>query len=251
MKEEKLKEAFSRIKEDILNLGKEISTVREEFLDTNQLIKQLNEEIIELKIEKIAENSEKTSLETLKQTSTLRQIIPTHLANPTDNPTHPQEIGGLKYSNIGISIGNEGVPTDRQTDRQTDTPTHFIPENIQYPENKTVELDIQKAADILDSLNTLKKQIRHKFKHLTNQEMLVFSTIYQLEEQNPESVTYKEIALKLHLSESSIRDYVQRIINKGIPIKKYKINNKKLILSISQDLKRVATLSTIIKLREL
>ena len=149
------------------------------------------------------------------------------------------------------STGNEGVPTDRQTDRQTDTPTHFIPENIQYPENKTVELDIQKAADILDSLNTLKKQIRHKFKHLTNQEMLVFSTIYQLEEQNPESVTYKEIALKLHLSESSIRDYVQRIINKGIPIKKYKINNKKLILSISQDLKRVATLSTIIKLREL
>ena len=81
--------------------------------------------------------------------------------------------------------------------------------------------------------------------------MLVFSTIYQLEEQSPNTVTYKEIALKLGLSESSIRDYVQRMMNKGISIKKNKINNKTLILSISPELKRIATLSTIIKLREL
>ena len=80
--------------------------------------------------------------------------------------------------------------------------------------------------------------------------MLVFSTIYQLEEQNIEP-NYKGLALKLGLSESSIRDYVQRMINKGIPIKKHKINNKKLVLSISSDLKKIASLSTIIKLREL
>jgi len=226
MDEEKLKQSFSKVKKDMDFLSYEITQIKQD-------------------INKIKEFLDDFS------TSTLRQINPTHLANPTDNPTHPQEIGGLKCPNMSLSIGNEGASTDRQTDRQTDNPTHFMPKNTQSQENKTIESDIQKAADILDSLDTLKKQIRHKFKHLTNQEMLVFSTIYQLEEQNSDLATYKEIALKLHLSESSIRDYVQRVINKGIPVKKQKINNKKLILSISQDLKKVATLSTIIKLREL
>ena len=81
--------------------------------------------------------------------------------------------------------------------------------------------------------------------------MAVFSTIYQLEEQNPRLSNYKQISIKLGLSESSIRDYVQRMINKGIPIKKQKIDNKKLILSISSELKKIATLPTIIQLREL
>ena len=80
--------------------------------------------------------------------------------------------------------------------------------------------------------------------------MLIFSTLYQLEDENNE-VTYKILSQVLKLSESSIRDYVQRIINKGIPIKKEKPDNKKVILSISKDLKKIASLSTIIKLREI
>ena len=80
--------------------------------------------------------------------------------------------------------------------------------------------------------------------------MSVFSTIYQLGELEQE-LTYKIISKHLKLSESSIRDYVQRMINKGIPIKKQKINNKKICLSISLELKKIATLSTIIQLREL
>jgi hypothetical protein len=41
------------------------------------------------------------------------------------------------------------------------------------------------------------------------------------------------------------------MINKGIPIHKNKINNKKITLSISPDLKKIASLPTIIRLREL
>jgi transposase len=81
--------------------------------------------------------------------------------------------------------------------------------------------------------------------------MAVFSTIYQLEAENKERSNYKEIALRIGLTESSIRDYVQRIMNKGIPLKKQKIDNKRVILTISPDLRKIATLSTIIKLREL
>lgn len=226
MDEEKLKQSFLNVKKDIELLGQEILQIRQDLHEIKQFLNDFS-------------------------TSALRQITPTYLVNSTDNPTVPYEIEGLKTPNTDSSIGNEGASTDRQTNKQTDTSTHSLPKNIQNQENKTIELDIQKATNILDSLDVLKKQIRRKFKYLTNQEMLVFSTIYQLEEQDPSLVTYKEIALKLSLSESSIRDYVQRIINKGIIIKKQKINNKKLLLSISQELKRVATLSTIIKLREL
>ena len=81
--------------------------------------------------------------------------------------------------------------------------------------------------------------------------MLVFSTLYQLEEQGELGIDYRKIALKLSLSESSIRDYVQRLVNKGIPIIKTKQNNKKITLVISKDLKKIASLSTILRLREL
>ncbi|MDD5191754.1 MAG: hypothetical protein PHH54_05310 [Candidatus Nanoarchaeia archaeon] len=226
MEEEKIKEAFSKVKQDILVLGNEISQIKSEIYEIKHLLEVFRN---------------------MLNTSTLRQISSTHPVTPTNNPTIPYEIGGLKDQNLSISTGNEGVPTDRQTDRQTDNQTHFLSEIPQ----KSIEKDIQEASEILASLDALKREIRFKFKRITQQEMLVFSTIYQLEEQDPDNVTYRQIALKLKLSESSIRDYVLRMINKGIPIKKHRINNKKLILSISPELKKIATLSTIIKLREL
>ena len=109
---------------------------------------------------------------------------------------------------------------------------------------------IEEVSKILASLDTLKKDLRHKFKNLTKQEMLVFSTLYQLQEENF-TVDYSIIASKLNLSESSIRDYIQRIIQKGIPIQKNKENNKKILLSLSEDFKKIASLQTILQLREL
>ena len=82
------------------------------------------------------------------------------------------------------------------------------------------------------------------------QELLVFSALYQIDEEKGYA-DYKSIAIKTNLTESSIRDYIRRLINKDIPLTKEKINNKTIKLSISDSLKRVATLSTIIKLREL
>jgi hypothetical protein len=287
MKEEKLKEAFSKIKEDMLNLGKEISDIRTDLLESNQLMKQINEEIIKLKLHEIAgKPPSKTSTDTIKTS--------THPVTSTDTSTHPQEIGGLKTPNLDISIGNQGVSTDRQTDKQTvrhilrhiiskdskdfkpkesilPTTTKkkepikqedVVPNNLEEQEEqeekkeqteqeKPIQQQISEASEILDSLDNIKKDIRRKFKRITQQEMLVFSTIYTLEEQDPEGADYKKTALKLGLSQSSIRDYVQRMIVKGIPITKEKLNNKKIILHISSELKKIATLSTIIKLREI
>ena len=80
--------------------------------------------------------------------------------------------------------------------------------------------------------------------------MAVFSAIYTFEEQGF-VVDYSLISQKLGLSESSIRDYVHKIIKKGIPLLKSKENNKKVALSISQDLKKIASLQTILNLRKL
>ena len=80
--------------------------------------------------------------------------------------------------------------------------------------------------------------------------MLVFSTIYQLEEEQG-TTDHKTLSKKLNLSESSIRDYVGRIIKKGIPVEKKRINNKHIQLTISDNLKKIATLSTILQLRDI
>ncbi len=227
MDENKIKEAFSKVKQDILTISNEISQIKLEIHEVKLLLEGFHDKF---------------------NTSTLRHIISTHPVTSTQTSTVPQEARGLKTPNLGISTGNQGASTDRQTDTSTDNSTHIL--GIE-PVESDIETNIQEASEILDSLDALKKEIRLKFKRITQQEMAVFSTIYQLEEQDPNNTTYRQIAIKLSLSESSIRDYVQRMINKGIPIKKHKINNKKLILSISSELKKIATLSTIIRLRGL
>jgi len=112
------------------------------------------------------------------------------------------------------------------------------------------ENPIDNAAKILDSLDSIKKEIRLKFKRLTTQEMLVFSTLYQLEEMSGD-VDYKVLAKRLNLTESSVRDYIGRLIKKGIPVEKKRVNNKTILLSVSSNLKRITSLSTIIQLRDL
>lgn len=233
--EENIKKAFDLVKKDINFLNNEVLYIKESINEIN---------IILNKIKLNLNNSEQVNL-TNKQT--FQQITSTDKVYPTNNPTVPLEIEGLKNLNLAISTRNEGVPTDRQTDRPTDNLTYKLSKNNE----KNIDFDIQEATRILNSLDSIKKDIRLKFKRLTTQEMLVFSTIYQLEDQESLEITYRLLAETLSLSESSIRDYVQRIISKGILIKKEKVNNKKLILSISQNLRKIATLSTIIKLREL
>jgi len=121
-------------------------------------------------------------------------------------------------------------------------------QEIQHPKDPLSK--IQKVSDILNSLDSIKKDLRSKFKKLTSQEMLIFSAIYQLDEQGF-SVDYPILAKKTSLTESSIRDYVQKLIKKGIPVDKTKENNKRITLSIPQDFKKIASLQTIISLREL
>ncbi len=202
-----IKEAFQKVKAEILDLKKEIQEIKQELQQTD---------------------------------------------NPTDNPTHIPTLitlsEPLKQPNLAFSTRNRGVPTDNPTNKPTHQQTDKSNENLSYQANFD---DFEQARKILDSLDNIKKEIRLKFKRLTPKEMLVFSTIYQLEERNIEEITHKILANILNLSESSIREYINKLTKKGIPILKIRQNNRKILLKISQDLKKIASLSTIIQLREL
>ena len=261
---DQVKEAFSKVKQDIDSLKQEseflkksIIETRESFISVCEIIKQMQqtqEKIVDkldskqdTKTSEIQEKTPKipqnTPTDKQTDTSTLRHINSTTSTHPS---THQHTPKPLNSQNIPISTGNEGVSTDKQTDKQTDTSTHILAQK----QEKTSSDSVENAVEILDSLDAIKKEIRLKFKRLTTQEMLVFSTLYQLEEEQGE-VDYRAISKRLSLTESSIRDYVGRLIKKGIPVDKTKINNKTIQLSVSQNLKKIASLPTILQLRDI
>ena len=231
-----VKESFNRVKKDIFFLKKEINSIRnylngtrDYMTDLCEILKKIKEEIAELK-----ENQQNILNQTTSTHNNQNQTTSTH------SSTHNNLFKPLNTQNLGFSTGNQGVPTDRQTDRQTDQQTQ---NTLKMQKNS-----VDNAVEILESLDSIKKEIRRKFKRLTDQEWLIFSTLYQLDEEKGYT-DYKTLSIKLKLSESSIRDYIGRLIKKGISIEKKKINNKTIQLSVSQNLKKIATLSTIIQLR--
>ncbi|MEK6919161.1 MAG: hypothetical protein AABW73_03925 [Nanoarchaeota archaeon] len=272
----RIKEAFDKVRDDITQLSKEFYALNAEInslrISTDDKIAFSIAHIKELFSEKL-DHTEKSISESIdraiKEMKNVSQeaktaplppvaVVPTH--NPTDNlqnatfqpqtPTHMPSLEALKGQNMAISSGNRGVPTDRPTDRPTDNPSLVLPSSYSLNSQTSKANDFDEALRVLDTLDGIKKEIRRKFKQLTPMEFQVFSLLYSLEEKG-EDADYRLIAVRLGLSESSIRDYIGKIVAKGIPIDKEKINNKKVILRISPDLKKIATLDTILKLIEL
>ena len=231
-----IKEAFQRAKADIESLKRQIEA--------------LTSQVAELK-------------SILNTSPTQSASDPTfNLQTPTQKLTEPlkQAPEALKTPFIAASTGNEGVPTNHQTNQPTiqhtgnegvQIKTNFNPTAQPRAAHQKGTIDhLSHVAEILASLDGLKKEVRIKFKRLTNQEMVVFTKVYELDEAGLE-VTYDLLAQSLKLTEISIRDYIRKIIAKGVPVEKHKENNKKILLSISSDLKRIASLQTIHQLREL
>jgi DNA repair exonuclease SbcCD ATPase subunit len=224
---DQIKDAFQKVKQDIDSLNEEVSSIKQFLQENKERLVFLDKTIQELtnKLEDIPKIEP-------SQTPTENPQNPT---TPTHNPTHNLPFKASNDQKLGISTGNSGVPTNKQTNKQTN----------QQMEKST----FGDAVEILNSLDNIKKEIRQKFKRITDQEFLVFSTIYQMEQEGP--VDYKAVSQKLNLTETSIRDYVGRLIKKGIPVEKTKINNKLVQLSISSSLKKIASLPVILQLREL
>jgi len=189
----KFKEAFAKIREDMLFLSQELVAVKEEIQELRQILDS--------------------------------NTYPTHPQNPTHNPTHDLPNYELIQQNFHSSIGNEGVPTNRQ---QTD--------------NRHSNT-LKRTSEITSFLSSLKQDLKEKFRKLTRQEFLIFSVLYTLEEEL-RNVTYKDIAQRAGLAESSVRDYILKIEHKGIPIIRERINNKMVLLKIPREFREIATLDS-------
>ena len=187
--DEKLRESFKRVKDDIIEL-------------------------------KISLNNEKDELNSIK--------------------TEMKEIKGLISEikdNLLIfkksSIGNDGVINNHQ---QSST----IINNHQQP---TISLQAKK------SFADLKQTLTFAFKSLTDREFSVFLALVELENALPE-VTYTELADRLKISEPTVRNVVNRLISKNLPLEKVRFFNKKVSLSLSKDFKKSDLLAELISLRQ-
>lgn len=247
MEQDKIKEAFQKVKQDIDDLKYQFNLISTELYDIKRMLNEIYHQ--------------KTNKQTNQQTPTQQNpefntINPTNKLNELENmPLKP-----LKDPNSMFSTGNRGVPTNKQTNQQTNRQTQFTSKieektdfntqnNQNIKENNQIDR-LERISQTLESLDSIKKELRQQFKRLTTQEMLVFSTIYQLENEEF-TVDYPLVADKLKLSESSIRDYVIKINKKHPLISKIKENNKKVILKIPSELKQLASLQTLLTLREL
>lgn len=255
-----VKESFRRVKEDITSLKTEIDDLHNELNEIQSSL--LNLIKINLEIQRSTELTKNTKTDRQSDTSTHSSTHqPLNKTNNQDNQTentlqpdtstHILPFKPSKDQYIDSSIGNRGVSTDRQTDNQTDTSTHFIAKNpSKNTRDSQIPLIPSNTSMLIEQLDSIKKDLRLKVKRLTTQEMSVFCSVYQFEDQGF-LVDYHLLSSKLNISESSIRDYIQRILAKGLPLIKEKVNNKKIILHIPQDFRKLASLDTIIKLREL
>ncbi len=218
-----IKDAFTKVRQDMDFLRLELNNLR-------------------YNIEELTRN--------IQQIDSFQQTIPTQ--NPTYKLTelHNLPLEAVKTPNIDISTGNEGVPTNQQTNQQTNQRigNEGVPTQRQAKIQQINQLE--RAHQILSSLDELKKEVRIKFKRLTEQEMLIFSTIYSFQEQGF-IVDYPLLASKTGLSEISIRDYVRKIILKGIPLEKLRIDNKKIALQVSSELRQIASIETLNQLRKI
>lgn len=280
---ELIKEAFDKVKTDIISLRGEMDWIKIQLNELRDLLGEVlinqkedsfikanfsSQEVSESKLSEEEEynsqfsySPEDSELDFLEKTPEIQRDKPTdslekptsrqiNPAVPTDNPTDNCPFKPSKAQNIMISTGNRGVPTDKQTNQQTNQQTQkagFDSESRIF-NKKSNSMD--QALELLSSLDSIKKEIRLKFKELTEQEFLVFSAIYQYDEEQGYS-DYRGLSQRLSLSESSVRDYVGKLIKKGVPIQKEKINNKQIKLSVSENLKKIASLNAIIQLRDL
>ncbi len=278
----KIKDAFAKVRRDIESIFTELLTIRN---DIEILKNEINSIKIKLKIDEIKFKAEiskildqkmqKISIDELenqedqqKKPKNMCWKIPTHFQHISNTcPTHTSkaDTNSLKFERIkpyfNVSTGNEGVPTHFQHIYVTPTSdfqhikTNFLKEKEEmkgieswqdWQEYEKHESKSEKI-DVLDNfLNTYKKEIIKRFKSLTKKEFEIFALIYKLQDSMP--ITYKTLAERTGLAPSSVRDLVNRLIIKGIPIQKSTLYNKEVLLRISDELKKISTLEALEKL---
>ena len=185
--EEKLRQSFQKVKEDIMEAKTAINSQKDDFNSLKSKIDEIYTVIFKIK----------------------------------------EEIIVFKKS----STGNNGVNNNQQ-------------------QSTTINNSKQSTANNQQSTHQpeLPLQLTQTFKQLTDREFSVFMAMIELEHQLPE-ITYADLANKLKISEPTIRNVINCLISKKVPIQKNRFFNKKVSLLVNPSLKTTPFLEKIIQLR--
>ena len=104
--------------------------------------------------------------------------------------------------------------------------------------------------DKQQSISAIKSDFEALFRGLTDREFSVFMAIYQLEEDLQAPVSYCEVSKILKITEITVRNYVNSMMNRGIPIEKHRQYNRKVSLSIKKDMRDLNLASKLLKIRQ-
>lgn len=125
--------------------------------------------------------------------------------------------------------------------------TNEIQTNCEYLcelDNKINKLN-EKIEEIQLELGLKKKQEKFEKIKLTLREQEVFLVLYTSEE----SLSYRDISRRLGLTDALIKDYVEALIMKGIPIIKRYSEDKVLVL-LDEEFKRLQARENVLGLSE-
>ncbi|MBI5392149.1 hypothetical protein HZB00_04060 [Candidatus Woesearchaeota archaeon] len=220
-----IKQSFTNAKNDISQLNQELETLKSVILHQNEVIKHLSERVISLFGQ--AQNP---------------QIDPFFLrssGNKGVNQSINQSINQTLSTKLPIPQEKEGVQA-----QNLPIDTSDIPEKIIIPkiEQTTPEM-------LGEEFQALKYKVDRVFLRLSKQELKVFLTTYQLDEEGDgQGVVYTQIADRLHLTEQCIRGYISGLFKKGLPLEKKKINNKRTVIFINKNFKTLNLKQKLIQL---
>lgn len=236
--EEKVRSSFEKVREDIRFLQEELFALK----------KELENLRVDIKTNFIGKSSTgNEGVPTNQQTNT--STVNTPLFPVDGNPSMPSSTSVKNPAHFPTHLQQISQKTQQMSHRFQQITPEMV-ENM-LKEQKAKEKEPQKGQimDLAEVMDTLKSDLKKRFKSLTKQEFYIFSVLYTVE-KSQESVTYSDLAAKTGLTSSSIRDYIQRIIRKGIPISKEKLNNKVTLLKIPPELRNLATLDNLLRIRK-
>ncbi len=239
---ENVKQSFERAKEDIADLKTSLETLKSVISHQNEVIKQLSERL--LSIVEQAQNPEKSpfflrSIGNEGVNQSLNHSITQSLSTKqeqTQDSAIPNQLD-IKEKNEKLSTISKKEPPNNPISPLESPKIEEMSSNNKKSVLLTEKTLKKEQIPLLgDEFQSVKAKIDRTFLNLSKQELKVFLTIYQLDEEgNLHGVSYPQVAERLSLTEQCIRGYISVLVKKGLPLEKRKINNKRTLFSITKD----------------
>lgn len=214
MLSEELKFIFTKIKKDIDTINLDLSSLKEAISIQNDVLLKLLERISNVeKDQKVKKVSDSIGNKRVNQSIN-------HLNTRDFNLKHMRENIDFEHENV-TSTGNDGVK-EGLSHVKSDKEVRFEPKIEKEDRNNVFRM--------------AKASIDSAFNGLSKQELKVFLTVYQLEDESQET-SYRVIAERMDLSEHCIRAHICALFRKKVPLYKVKLNNRVTLIFVDKDFK--------------